>query len=457
MSIHIARTSAYFGQFQRIIMLALCGLIIWMPIPLGSNRIWSLAVLEIGIVLISIAHIVYCFKYNDLLLRYRWQKQLLIPAGLMLVYLCLQLLNWIPGIDTVDAYQTAQQLLKTFCFTLFILLLSQYCQQPKAIRWLLIAIILSGCLQAFYGTLLNLLQLDTSPIFGYHDGDRAKGSFVYQNHFANYLALCLSIAFGWLLSELKTTKKEFDLREMLIDLLSTLFSRKLILRLAIIIMVIGLILSRSRMGNAGFFTALGFVSLLSMFIYRRPPTLFKPLVVSIFILDLLIVGSIFGVDKLKQRLDDTSFSSETRDEVVFDSIPIIKQHLFTGTGGGSFYTVFPQYQPQFYSGFYDHAHNEYVQFLVEYGVVMTSVLGFWVLYAFWLACRTMYLRNNKLYKGVAFGCAMAIIHMLLHISVDFNLQSPSNALLFLTIITLCWLVRYLPSEITRAQKSSHQF
>jgi O-antigen ligase len=446
MSIHIARTTVYFGQFQKIIMLVLCGLIIWMPIPLGSNRIWSLAVLEFGIILISIAHIVYCFKHNDLLLRYRWQKQLLIPAGLMLVYLCLQLLNWIPGIDTVDAYQTAQQLLKTFCFTLFIFLLSQYCQQPQAIRWLLIAIIISGCLQAFYGTLLNLLQLDTSPIFGYHDGDRAKGSFVYQNHFANYLALCLSIAFGWLLSELKTTKKEFDLREMLIDLLSTLFSRKLILRLAIVIMVIGLILSRSRMGNAGFFTALGLVSLLSMFIYRRPPTLFKPLVISIFILDLLIVGSIFGVDKLKQRLDDTSFSSETRDEVVFDSIPIIKQHLFTGTGGGSFYTVFPQYQPQFYSGFYDHAHNEYVQFLVEYGVVMTSVLGFWVLYAFWLACQTMYLRNNKLYKGVAFGCAMAIVHMLLHISVDFNLQSPSNALLFLTILTLCWLVRYLPSD-----------
>jgi O-antigen ligase len=211
-------------------------------------------------------------------------------------------------------------------------------------------------------------------------------------------------------------------------------------------MVIGLILSRSRMGNAGFFTALGFVSLLSMFIYRRPPTLFKPLVVSIFILDLLIVGSIFGVDKLKQRLDDTSFSSETRDEVVLDSIPIIEANLFTGTGGGSFYTVFPQFQPQFYSGFYDHAHNEYVQFVVEYGIVMTAILGLWVLYAFWLACRTMYLRNNKLYKGIAFGCAMAIVHMLLHITVDFNLQSPANTLLFLTILTLCWLVRYLPSD-----------
>jgi len=457
MNIQKNKVTASFGLFQRVMLLGLCGLIIWMPIPLGSNRIWSLAMLEFGIVLFAIAHIVYCFKHNDLLLRYRWQKHLLIPTGLMLAYLCLQLLNWIPAIDTVDAYQTAQQLLKTFCFTLFILLLSQYCQQAQALRWLLIAIIISGCIQAFYGALLNLLQLDVSPIFGYHDGDRAKGSFVYQNHFANYLALCLSIAFGWLLSELKTSKIEFDFRGMLIDLLSTLFSRKLILRLAIVIMVIGLILSRSRMGNAGFFTALGVVSLLSLFIYRRPPTLFKPLVVSIFILDLLIVGSIFGVDKVTQRLNDTSFSAETRDEVVIDSLPIIKQHLFTGTGGGSFYTVFPQYQPQFYSGFYDHAHNEYVQFVIEYGIVMTAILGFWILYSFWLACRTMYLRNNKLYKGVAFGCAMAIVHMLLHISVDFSLQSPSNTLLFLTILTLCWLVRYLPSYKARSHPAPDPF
>ncbi|UAL45132.1 O-antigen ligase family protein [Shewanella inventionis] len=433
-------------SFDRIMILAICALIIWVPIPLGSNRIWALAIVEFTIICLAIAHLAYCFKHNALLFRYRWQKHLLIPTGLMLAYLCLQLLNWIPSIDTVDPYQTAQHLLKTFCYTLFILLLSQYCQHSQALRWLFIAIIISGCLQAFYGTLLNLLQLEASPIFGYHDGDRARGSFVYQNHFANYLALCLSIAFGWLLSELKTSKSDTDFRQKLIDLLSTLFSRKIILRLAIVIMVIGLILSRSRMGNAGFFTALGVVSLLSMFIYRRPPTLFKPLVISIFILDLLIVGSIFGVDKVKQRLEDTSFTSETRDEVVIDSIPIIKDNLLTGTGGGSFYTVFPQFQPQFYSGFYDHAHNEYVQFVVEYGVVMTAILGLWVLYAFWLACRTMYLRNNKLYKGIAFGCAMAIVHMLIHCTVDFNLQSPANTLLFLTILTLCWLVRYLPSD-----------
>ncbi|WP_076539457.1 O-antigen ligase [Shewanella sp. UCD-KL21] len=447
-------TKVFSGRFDHFMILALCVVIIWMPIPLGSNRIWALAILEFTTISLGIVHLGYCLKHDSAFFRYQWQKQLLIPPGLLLIYLFLQYLNWLPGIDSVDPYQTQQQLLKTLCYSIFIFLLSQYCQHSKTLRWLFIAIILSGCLQAFYGVILNLLQLDASPILGFSDGEKARGSFVYQNHFANYLALCLSIAFGWLLSELKTTKHDQDKRAMLIGMISTLLSRKLILRLAIVLMVIGLIMSRSRMGNAGFFAALGLMSVIALFIYRRPPTLFKPLVISIFILDLIIVGSIFGVEKVKQRLAETSFASETRDNVVIDSLPIIQDNLFTGTGGGSFYTVFPQYQPQFYSGFYDHAHNEYVQFVIEYGVVMTLILGAWVLYSFWLACRTMYRRNNKLYKGIAFGCAMAIVYMLLHISVDFHLQAPANTLLFLTIITLCWSVRYLPSEPQRKARKS---
>ncbi len=437
--------------FSMLMTWCLCALVIWAPIPLGSNRIWALSLLEIFIVILGLIHLLNCVKHDRLFLTFKWQKKLLLPVGFFVAYQCLQIVGWIPSISTVDSYQSIQQLIKTCCFVIYIVLLTEYFQTPKTLKLLLIAIVISGCFQATYGTGLSLVNLDASPVFGFNDGSQARGSFVYQNHFANYLGLCLCIAFGWLVSELKTSSAKFDVREFVVSVLSTLFSRKLILRLSIVIMVIGLVLSRSRMGNAGFFTALGLTSLIAIFIYKRQPRFFKPLVMSIFILDLIIIGSMFGVDKVKQRIQDTSFASETRDQVVIDSLPIIKEHLLTGTGGGSFYTVFPAYQPQFYSGFYDHAHNEYIQFSIEYGVIVTGFLGLWVLYALWLACRTMYLRNNKLYKGIAFGCAMAIVFMLIHISVDFNLQSPANTLLFLTIITLCWQVRYLPSD-----KKSHR-
>jgi hypothetical protein len=45
-------------------------------------------------------------------------------------------------------------------------------------------------------------------------------------------------------------------------------------------------------------------------------------------------------------------------------------------------------------------------------------------------------RKTPLYQGISFGCAVAIIHMLLHSTVDFSLQSPAIALLFVCILAM---------------------
>jgi O-antigen ligase len=281
--------------------------------------------------------------------------------------------------------------------------------------------------------------MELSPLFSVAEGDRARGSFVYQNHFANYLALCLSLAIGWIISELATEKHRSNAKAKLREALGTLLSTKMLLRLAVVVMVIGLILSRSRMGNSAFFVALAITALLAIFCYKKPPRLLKPLVLSIFVLDLIIVGAMFGVDKVKQRLEETSFAGESRDEVVLHSMPLLEQHWLTGSGAGSFYTVFPAYQQGVYTGFYDHAHNDYLQFAIELGVPLTLVLGAWQLYALWLCLQTMRRRNTRFYKGIAFGAMMANLHMLLHSTVDFNLQAPANALLFVSILALSQL------------------
>ncbi|WP_352260013.1 O-antigen ligase family protein, partial [Psychrobacter sp. TB55-MNA-CIBAN-0194] len=88
-----------------------------------------------------------------------------------------------------------------------------------------------------------------------------------------------------------------------------------------------------------------------------------------------IIGAIFDVEKVKQRISETSLQSETRDEVVRDSIPLILDNPLLGSGGGTFYTAFPAYQSEPYSGYYDNAHNDYVQFAVELGIPTTALLG----------------------------------------------------------------------------------
>ena len=86
------------------------------------------------------------------------------------------------------------------------------------------------------------------------------------------------------------------------------------------------------MGNSAFFIALIIVSALALIFYKKKPRSFKILIVSFFILDLIIIGAIFDVEKVKQRLSETSLQSETRDEVVRDSIPLILEKPFLGHG-----------------------------------------------------------------------------------------------------------------------------
>ena len=425
------------SRSNTVILTFLALLLIWAPVPLGSNRPWAWAILEIAIAFVFVLHLIQYLRQPFSLNYLKWQLPLLTPLLIFQLYLALQVWQLIPS---VDPNQTSVMLHKGIAYTIWAYLLLTYVRSAEDLQKMLLAVVVSGAIQATYGVVLNLMDLPASPIIGMDEGGRARGSFVYQNHFANYLGLCLALGLGLLMSQLSSRSQQLQIKVMLTEVVNNLLSTKFLVRLALIVMVIGLVLSRSRMGNAAFFAALIAVSIFAIWFYKRPPTLLKPLVVSILVLDMLVIGSMFGLDKLKQRYAETSFSSEARDEVVRDSIPLLQEHWLTGTGGGSFYGIFPSYQPAPYSGFYDHAHNDYLQFAVEVGVPVTIGLGLWLLFLLFRAAKVMVFAEHKIDRGSCFGAAMAIIYMLLHMTVDFPLQSPANALLFLfalMIIGIC--------------------
>ncbi|WP_417760634.1 O-antigen ligase family protein [Shewanella sp.] len=362
------------------------------------------------------------------------------PFVLVMLVIGLQLVSPTPWLYTIDANQTLIMVVKSLCYGLFAWLIVSYFKTDRQLKILCYCIVGSGVFQGSYGAILNLSGTELSPLFGVTEGNRARGSFVYQNHFANYLAMTLALGVGVLMAQLSSRRMQWNWRAIGRSVLESLLSSKILLRLALVVMMIGLVLSRSRMGNAAFFSSLLLISLYAIWFYKNRPTLLKPLVISIFILDSLIVGSMFGLDKLEQRYHETSFTSEARDDVYHDALPIVKDAPWFGFGGGTFYTVFPAYQSAVYHGFYDHAHNEYLQFSIELGIPTTLLLGIWLIIALALNMATMRRKHNKLSRGIAFGCAMAIVHMLVHNTVDFNLQAPANALLFITLLSLSFIV-----------------
>ncbi|MFM2587033.1 O-antigen ligase family protein [Vibrio sp. TBV020] len=354
------------------------------------------------------------------------------------------------GTVSLDVHGTEVALLKGISYTLFAFNTVLLVFTPKRLKLVVLALVISGTFQAFYAAMAVLLGWEYSLVFGFKESDIATGSFVYKNHLANYLMLCLAVGIGLIISQLHVSPSG-SWFERLRRWGEGLVSRKMFVRLALVIMVIALVMTRSRMGNTAFFVATTLAGLIALIFYKYKPRALVPLIVSLIIVDTVVVGAVFGLGKVKERLEQTSILKETRDEVIEWSLPIVSDFPLTGTGMGSFYTVFPSYT-QFNIGYYDHAHNDYLQFLVEAGIPATLLLGFSWLWAVFLSVRSMKRRNSKTLRGAAFGCLIGLLGMLMHISVDFNLQAPANAMTFVLLLVLAGTTASI--QIVRPKKES---
>ena len=334
--------------------------------------------------------------------------------------------------DTGQSYIALFKSLSFFCLFLSLLTLVKTMFRLK----ILVAVLgMSGLMQAFYGAFEVLSGIERSLIFDIPVSHIATGSFIYKNHFANYLLLTISAAIGYLVSTLKDTPA-YTQKDLLRHWVSFWLSSKVVFRLAIICMVIALVMSRSRMGNSAFFISMTLTAGVGFLYFRPRLKSYTFLFISMLVIDIAIVSSIFGLKEVQTRIEQTSIDEETRDEIIVDSVPLMSKYSVLGTGGGSFYTVYPKYQSSQVNLAYDHAHNEYLQFFIEFGAV-----SFISLFAIVFTCLTssfnaLKRRRHNIARGAAFASFMAIIGMALQASVDFPLQAPANAATFICLLAI---------------------
>ena len=87
----------------------------------------------------------------------------------------------------------------------------------------------------------------------------------------------------------------------------------------------------------------------------------------------------------------------------------------------------------------NHAHNDYLEFAVEFGIPATLLLGVFVLLSLRRCLKQLASRRHPLVLGSAFACLMAIIAVATHALVEFNLHIPANAATFMILLALPWL------------------
>lgn len=325
-----------------------------------------------------------------------------------------------------------------FCLTLLIV------RSHKRMKTLAYTIVASGVIQACYGIFLAMSGFDAVAM-----GDRvAHGSFFNRNHFAGYLEMCLPVAIGLLAGSARTPQTQIGWKEWLHQGVRFLLSQKASLRIGILIMALGLILSRSRMGNSAFIGSLTLVSIMfSVFAKNtfRLRVLF--IWITILIIDVTVLGSYFGLKELQQRLEQTT-TSEVSDRVdISDHLQgYVLDYQPWGSGLGTFRDAFKAYQSEVIRIDYDYAENDYLQFLGELGMIGITPLVLMVLTSIAVAVRSAYKTQHLLIKGMNFTFVMAMVSLLFHSSVDFNLQIPANSMLLVTLLALPWLTPHLKHD-----------
>ncbi len=461
-------------------------ILLWLPLPEGGKPIWAISLLTLlSYILAAAASLTYASGRLSPTPAFKKAWPLHIGFMLIIAWLWFQQIplpvEWIPTLSpkTAELYQLTDSialaiphnatatlsidpeatfysaLLITAYYVLFCLTLLLVDSQ-KRLEQLLLVIVAAGTFQAVFGALSTLSGLEwllfreKTTYLGV-----ATGTFVNRNSFSGFLEMTLAAGMGLLIARLQS-QRFANFRERLLALLQVLMSSKVLLRSSLAIMVIGLVLSRSRMGNTAFFSSLMVTGLIYVICQRKITRGMVFLFASLMVIDMAIVSQWFGLEQVVNRIQSSSVDRETRPNVSMVTLDIIKDNTLTGTGAGTFYTALPEYHDGSWRGFYDLTHNDYLQFPAEFGVPAFVILALMVLYCLYLALQTMRLRKSRIPIGAGFAVFMGIFAILVHATVDFNLQIPANAAYFVVLMAVGVLARHLGTDLNHRGHKDHR-
>jgi O-antigen ligase len=257
------------------------------------------------------------------------------------------------------------------------------------------------------------------------------GPFANRNHFSGYMELLLPIpivltTFG---------KARSDTRWLY--------------GISAAIMGFAAIASLSRGGMISLAAALIFIALMGLWKCRLSSggelNMMSIAIKAVAAIAAVITVSMFWMgSSLRDRLLQTRAQMSTADrnmelagrKIIWQStLSLIRANPITGVGLGAFGTVYPIYSCDDEETAVSRAHNDYLQILAETGIAG----GLLVLWFIASLCRTAAagLRSREpLLARLAIASTASIIAIMVHSFFDFNLQLPSNALLFLVVVAL---------------------
>ncbi|MDX9745506.1 MAG: O-antigen ligase family protein [Syntrophales bacterium] len=338
---------------------------------------------------------------------------------------------------------TMKTLLLALAFLLFYWLALYSLESGKQVHRVVWWVILLGVLESVYGMFQlasgrNIILWWENP---FSEGV-LTGTFINRNHLANYMAMTICLAVGYLWSvgqqggSPRDHRKDRRVFQKLKQHLEMFGPRGYGLVAALILMLAALLNSASRGGLISL--VCGFVFMMGLLLARYSRSRAGFVFMAVLSLAVTFVGYA-ATERIARRLHWFP-DAKVRLAMASDGLAMAKAFPLTGSGGGTFEYVYPRFQQIGLDKTVDYVHNDWVQLAAEYGwpgflVVVAALLTFFPLTIIrWRG------RHDPLAVGVGLGGLGAVVAVVIHSLSDFSLHIPANGLLLALILALTWRV-----------------
>jgi O-antigen ligase len=245
-----------------------------------------------------------------------------------------------------------------------------------------------------------------------HNPNMLSSTYGNHNHLAGYMEMAISMTLGLFLTGYRGG--------MLFLMIYIVF-----------IMFVALVLSLSRGGWVGMLVGLSFM-VFALFIsrYFKRKRLIISMIGGFLALAFIVLASTPVVERIQTitEMDETAPIS-SRIMVWEGTARMILDYPLLGTGPGTFSTMFTQYQPPGLSSRFFMAHNDYLHFISEAGLIIIPLI-LWMGVGLFNNGFEKLKSPSRLVRGITLGAMTGVTAILVHSVSDFNLHIPANAILF---------------------------
>lgn len=413
------RVSSYFPEGFLLFAVA------FGPLAFGAVEPWSLAILSI---IVSLA--VLFSSLQGLSVTNQLLLQTLLPSvGILMLIGLVQRLNpaWIVDPtsmmpSTSNAYATGRALSMWVLYASILWCAPGILRGASAIYRLLALIFGLG----IFVSIVGIIQISQNRLYLY--GLRAVpygyepfGPYYNRDHAASLLVMAAFCGIGILWNRAVSYQAEKKSNA------SEYAGVQILIIFGIALCLLGVLFSLSRGALLAFLVTSGGM----FFLLGSKKKLVVPFAAGLFVAAFCVYSS-----PIAERLSGEYIGSGFlfRYALYAQGLRLFQDYPWFGVGLGSFQHAFYGYEPQIVRGVVDHIHSDWLELLIETGVIGFSIcLAGGIL--FLRAIRKgIQLSGNPMNRGMVYGIGGALTVFILHCLVEFSFQIPANAVIFFVLI-----------------------